>query len=85
MCQLVQDFSPIVYNSDQLSSQLCLFRNACCLSDKSLCLSKCATILEHTVCPSNLQGTQGRSDGYCKPKTCLFFKRVDIYLLETIP
>ena len=44
-------------------SQLCLFRNACCLSDKSLCSSKCAMILEHTMCSSNLHGTQVRETG----------------------
>ena len=30
------------------------FRNACCLSDKSLCSSKCAIIFEQTICSSNL-------------------------------
>ena len=44
-------------------SQLCLFRNACCLSDKRLCSSKCAMILEHTMCSSNLHGTQVRETG----------------------
>ena len=44
-------------------SQLCLFRNACCLSVKSLCSSKCAMILERTMCSSNLHGTQVRETG----------------------
>ena len=44
-------------------SQLCLFRNACCLSDRSLCPSKCAMILEHTMCSSILHGTQVRETG----------------------
>ena len=44
-------------------SQLCLFRNTCCLSDKSLCSSKFAMILEHTMCSSNLHGTQVRETG----------------------
>ena len=35
-------------------SQLCFFRNACCLSDKSLCSSKSAIIFEQTICSSNL-------------------------------
>ena len=38
-------------------SQLCLFRNVCCLSDKSLSSSKCAIMLEQTKCSSNLHGT----------------------------
>ena len=37
-----------------------LFPDACCLSDKSLCSSKCAIIFEQTICSSNLHGTQVR-------------------------
>ena len=44
-------------------SQLFLFRNVCCLSDKSLCSAKCAMILEHTMFSSNLHGTQVRETG----------------------
>ena len=38
-----------------------LFQNACCLTEKSLCLSKCAIISEQTICSSNFHGTQVRN------------------------
>ena len=44
-------------------SQLCPFLNACCLSDRSLCSSRWAIIFEHTMCSSNLQGTQVKETG----------------------
>ena len=44
-------------------SQLCPFLNACCLSDRSLCSSRWAMIFEHTMCSSNLQGTQVKETG----------------------
>ena len=63
-------------------SQLCLFRNACCLSDKNLCSSKCATILVHTMCSSSLHDTQVRET---RRVIASLFKRLGIHLLETIP
>ena len=59
---VIQDFSPIVYNSDQMSFTAVPL-SECMLSDKSLCSSKCAMILEHTMCSSNLHGTQIRETG----------------------
>ena len=56
LSSIVQDFSPIIYYRNWVS-QLCPFLNACCLSDRSLYLSRWA-IFEHTMCSSNLQGTQ---------------------------
>ena len=44
-------------------SQLCPFLNACCLSDMSLYSSRWAMIFEHTMCSSNLQGTQVKETG----------------------
>ena len=44
-------------------SQLYPFRNACCLSDKNLYSSRWAMIFEHTMCSSNLQGTQVKETG----------------------
>ena len=44
-------------------SQLCPFLNACCLSDRSLYSSRWAMIFEHTMCSSNLQGTQVKETG----------------------
>ena len=44
-------------------SQLCPFLNACCLSDRSLWSSRWAMIFEHTMCSSNLQGTQVKETG----------------------
>ena len=44
-------------------SQLCPFLNACCLSDRSLYLSRWTMIFEHTMCSSNLQGTQVKETG----------------------
>ena len=44
-------------------SQLCPFRNAYCLSDRSLYSSRWAMIFEHTMCSSNLQGTQVKETG----------------------
>ena len=44
-------------------SQLCLFLNACCLSDKSWYSSKWAMIFEHTICSSNLHGTHVEDTG----------------------
>ena len=43
-------------------SQLCPFLNACCLSESSL-YSRWAMIFEHTMCLSNLQGTQVKETG----------------------
>ena len=58
---LIQDFSPVVYNCDQLSyTAMPFFRNACCLSDKSLCSSECAIIFEQT---SNFHAIQVRETG----------------------
>ena len=37
-----------------------LFPDACYLSDKSLCSSKCVIIFEQTICSNNLHGTQVR-------------------------
>ena len=44
-------------------SQLCPFLNAYCLSDRSLYSSRWAMIFEHTMCSSNLQGTQVKETG----------------------
>ena len=44
-------------------SQLCPFLKACCLSDRSLYSSRWAMIFEHTMCSSNLQGTQVKETG----------------------
>ena len=44
-------------------SQLCPFLNACCLFDSSLYSSRWAMIFEHTMCSSNLQGTQVKETG----------------------
>ena len=44
-------------------SQLCPFLNACCLSDRSLYLSRWAMICEHNMCLSNLQSTQVKDTG----------------------
>ena len=44
-------------------SQLCPFLNACCLSDRSLYSSRWAMIFEHTMCSSNLQGSQVKETG----------------------
>ena len=57
---LIQDFSPVVYSYDQLSFTAMLFPDACYLSDKSLCSSKCVIIFEQTICSNNLHGTQVR-------------------------
>ena len=46
-----------------LVSQLCLFLNACCLSERSLYSSRWAMMLEHTMCSSNLQGIQVSETG----------------------
>ena len=58
LSSIVQDFSPIIYSVVNWVSQLCPFLNACCLSDRSLYSSRWAMIFEHTMCSSNLQGTQ---------------------------
>ena len=63
LSSIVQDFNPIIYYCSQLSSQLCPFLNACCLSDRSLYSSRWAMIFEHTMCSSNLQGTQVKVTG----------------------
>ena len=73
---LIQDFSPVVYNYNQLSvSQLYFFRFfECCLSDRSFCSSKCALTFEQTICLINLHGAQlEKLVGNYKPKTYLFF------------
>ena len=44
-------------------SQLCLFLNACCLSERSLYSSRWAMMFEHTMYSSNLQGTQVSEKG----------------------
>ena len=44
-------------------SQLCPFLNACYLSHRSLYSSRWAMIFEHTMCSSNLQGTQVKETG----------------------
>ena len=41
-----------------------LFLNACCLSERSLCSSRWAMMFEHTMCSSNLQGTQVSETGW---------------------
>ena len=61
---IVQGFSPIIYYRSQLSFTLCPFLNACCLNDRSLYLSRWAMIFEHTMCWSNLQGTQVKETGW---------------------
>ena len=65
-------------------SQLCFFRNACCLSDKSLYSSKCAIIFEQTICSSNLHGTQVRESGRSLQAFPLSYIG-DICLQVTIP
>ena len=59
LSSIVQDFSPVIF----YRSQLCPFLNACCLSDRSLYSSRWAMIFEHTMCSSNLQGTQVKETG----------------------
>ena len=44
-------------------SQLYPFLNACRLSDRSVCTPRWAMIFEHTMCSSNLQGTQVKETG----------------------
>ena len=44
-------------------SQLCIFLNACCLSERSLYSSSWAMMFEHIMCSSNLQGTQVSETG----------------------
>ena len=56
---IIQDFTTVI----NWVSQLYRFRKTCCLSNKSLCSSKCAMILEHSMCSSNLPGTQVRETG----------------------
>ena len=63
LTSVVQDFSPIIYYRSNWVSQLCPFLNACCLSDRSLYSSRWAMIFEHTMCSSNLQGTQVKETG----------------------
>ena len=63
LSSIAQDFSPVIYYCSQLS-QLCPFLNACCLSDRSLYSSRWAMIFEHTMCSSNLQGTQVKETGW---------------------
>ena len=58
LSSIVQDFSPINW-----VSQLCPFLNACCLSDRSLYSSRWAMVFGHTMCSSNLQGTQVKETG----------------------
>ena len=62
-------------------SQLCPFLNACCLSDRSLCSSRWAMIFEHTMCSSNLQGTQVKETGRLLHASdlSLFLKRGQIF------
>ena len=62
-------------------SQLCPFLNACCLSDRSLYSSRWAMIFEHTMCSSNLQGTQVKETGLCLHASdlSLFLKRGQIF------
>ena len=74
LSSIVQDFSPIIYYLFIIQllnylllvswvSQLCPFLNACCLSDRSLYSSRWAMIFEHSMCSSNLQGTQVKETG----------------------
>ena len=64
-------------------SQLCPFLNACCLSDRSLYLSRWAMIFEHTMCSSNLQGTQVKDPGNnCTQGTCHYSWKGGRYLQE---
>ena len=56
---LAQSFMTVV----SWISQLCPFLHACCLSDRSLYSSRWAMIFEHTMCSSNLQGTQVKETG----------------------
>ena len=62
-------------------SQLCPFLNACCLPDRSLYSSRWAMIFEHTMCSSNLQGTQVKETGrYLHASDLsLFLKRGQIF------
>ena len=60
---IVQDFSPIIYYRSKLSLQLCHFLNTCCLSDRSLYSSRRPMRVEHTMCSSNLQGSQLKETG----------------------
>ena len=70
-------------------SQLCFFWNACCLSDKSLCSSKCAIIFEQTI-PWYVQvicmlgKLEKLVDNY-KPNTYPLSHIEDICLQVTIP
>ena len=59
---LAQSFITVV----NWCSQMCLFLNACCLSKRSSYSSRWAMIFEHTMCSSNLQGTQSErwNDSY---------------------
>ena len=84
MCQpvllskiLAQSFITVV----NWLSQLCLFLNACCLSDRSLYPSRWAMIFERTMCSSNLQGTQVRETGrqLHASDLSLFLKRGQIF------
>ena len=63
LSSIVQDFSPVIITVVSWVSQLCPFLNACCLSDRSLYSSRWAMIYEHTMCSSNLQGTQVKETG----------------------
>ena len=62
LSSIVQDFCPIIYYRSQLSFTTMSFP-ACCLSDRSLYSSRWAMIFEHTMCSSNLQGTQVKETG----------------------
>ena len=60
LSSIVQDFSPIIYYCSHLSFTTMSFPE--CLSDRSLYSSR-AMIFEHTMCSSNLQGTQVKESG----------------------
>ena len=46
----IQNFSPVVYNCDQLNFTTVPFPEFMFLSNKSACSSKCAIKLEQTMC-----------------------------------
>ena len=66
-------------------SQLCLFLDACCLSEKSLYSSRWAIMFERTMCSRTCKVRKSvrRDDNYMR-KSCHPFYKGDIYLQETI-
>ena len=66
----VQDFYPIINSRAQLSFTTMSFPKCmlsvwqkCCLSNKSLCSSKCVLMFVQIICSSTLHGTQVRDTG----------------------